>query len=850
MQKEMDITVSAEVRMRFRRTALLAAGFVLCTSFSFAQVLATPLSIRPVDRLTQKIDDTQLITLAGSRHPLAKPQYSRGPVPQDQNMSRMVLILRPDPAQDAALVELLRAQQDPASPYYHQWLTPQMFGQRFGISQNDLSRIVTWLQSHGMQVDEISASHRSIVFSGSAGQVQSAFHTSIQNYFVQGESHFANATDVQVPQALAPLVHGVVSMHDFRSASQIVTPGFTAANGAHFLAPDDWDVIYDVNPLFRQGLDGTGQSIAVLGRVDVALSDVRTFRSSAGLPANDPQMIVNGPDPGFPNCNDEAESALDVEWAGAIARNATVKFVTSQSGATDGINLSAQYAVNHNVALIVTLSYGLCEAAYGSAGNAFWNGLWQQAAAQGMSVFVSSGDSGAAGCDSANASTATHGRGVNALCSSPYSTCVGGTQFDDTYNSAQYWSPTNGSDQSSVLSYIPEVAWNESGWSNALFASSGGVSSVYPKPAWQSAPGVPADGMRDVPDVSMTAAIHDAYIIQIQGQMFYVAGTSAATPSLASVMALVLENAGTPQGNANPILYSLANQQLTANGPAIFHDITSGNNSVPGVTGFNAGTGYDLVTGLGSIDASLLVNSWTSRPAPNFTLSLASAGVSVVAGASQAATLIETAQSGFNSTVTLSATGNPAGVTVAFSPSMLSTPGSATVTIATASNAVPGTYTVTISGTGGGLTRAATITVTVTASPSFSLQSNASTLNLTAGSAVALTLATAPLSGFKSTIALSVSGIPAGVTSAFSPGSIASPGNGTSTLKLTAPTSVVAGTYNLTVSAKGGTVIKTFPSDPDRRGAQLHSDVGRSPGHCTPDIFRQSHSDYVCQRGI
>ncbi len=370
MNKQMDRTVAHstfEVRMHFRRAAVLAAGLVLCTALSFSQTPLNPLSVRPIDRLLQKIDDTQRVTLLRSRHPLARPEYARGEVSQDQSMSRMVLVLRPDPAQDAALEELLRAQQDPASPYYHQWLTPQAFGQRFGVSQNDLSRIVTWLQSHSLRVDEIPASRRGLVFSGSAAQVQSAFHTSIQNYSVQGESHFANASDVQIPRALASIVHGVVSLHDFRSAAQILTPApnFTAANGVHFLSPQDWDVIYDVNPLFRQGLDGTGQSIAVLGRVDLALSDVRTFRSNAGLPANDPQMIVNGPDPGFPNSSDEAESALDVEWAGAIARDATVKFVTSKSGATDGINLSAQYAVNNNVAPIVTLSYGLCEAAYG-----------------------------------------------------------------------------------------------------------------------------------------------------------------------------------------------------------------------------------------------------------------------------------------------------------------------------------------------------------------------------------------------------------------------------------------------------------------------------------------------------
>ena len=269
---------------------------------------------------------------------------------------------------------------------------------------------------------------------------------------------------------------------------------------------------------------------------------------NAGLPPNDPQMIVNGPDPGFAWCDDELESAMDVEWAGAIADNAAIKFVTTKSTATDGINLSAQYAVNHKVAPIVSLSYGLCEAALGSAGNAFWNTTWAQAAAQGMSVFVSSGDGGAAGCDSPALKTATKGRGVNGLCSSPYSTCVGGTQFNDGYNPGQYWSATNGNGQSSALSYIPELAWNESGWSGGLWAGGGGASIVYRKPGWQAAPGVPADGMRDVPDIALHGSIQDAYVVQVQGKIFYASGTSAATPALASVMALVNERAGARAG--------------------------------------------------------------------------------------------------------------------------------------------------------------------------------------------------------------------------------------------------------------------------------------------------------------
>ena len=485
-----------------------------------------------------------------------------------------------------------------------------------------------------MKVDEIPASRRSIVFSGSARQVETAFHTQMRKYSVAGQGHFANATDPEIPQVLAEVVQGVVSLHDFRSAPAHTTvPAYTLANGVNLLMPRDWDTIYDVTPLYSQGLDGSGQSIAVVGRTDIALTDVQTFRANAGLPAKDPQKIfVNGVNPGMPDCQDEAESALDVEWAGAIAKNATIKFVSAASGTTDGVVLAAQYAVVNNVAPIVTVSYLHCENTLSDGGQSLWGALWSEAASQGQSVFVASGDSGAAGCDLAIARTATQGQAVNAICSSPNSTCVGGTEFNDTYNQGVYWTASNGAGQASALSYIPELAWNETGWSGMINSSSGGgVSTVYPKPGWQSAPGVPTGSMRYVPDIAATSAIHDAYVIQIQGKPFYIAGTSAAAPSLASVMALVLQNLGAPLGNVNPGLYTLAGQQA-AGGPAVFHDITTGNNSVPGVAGYGASPGYDMVTGLGSVDASLLVTSWSNSLASNFTLATSSPSLTVSPG--------------------------------------------------------------------------------------------------------------------------------------------------------------------------------------------------------------------------
>ncbi|MDR3676423.1 MAG: protease pro-enzyme activation domain-containing protein [Acidobacteriota bacterium] len=734
-----------------------------------------------------------------------------GPVLPNQPMEKMVLVLRPDPAQEEALDELIRAQQDPASPFYHQWLTPEAFGERFGVSQSDLDQVAGWLEMHGMKVDEIPPSRRSIIFSGTSGQVETAFHTQMRKYSVRGHIHFANATDPEIPQALAGVVIGIVSLHDFHSAPQhTMAPAFTLANGAHILVPGDWDTIYDVTPLYSQGLDGIGQSIAVVGRTDVSLTDVQTFRTNAALPTNSinvPQKIfVDGINPGMPDCGDEEEAALDVEWAGAIARNATIKFVSAASGATDGVILAAQYAVANNVAPIVTMSYGHCENTLSGGGLHLWGDLWSQAASQGQSVFVSSGDTGAAGCDLAEQVTATQGKSVNAICSTPNSTCVGGTEFNDINNPGVYWSATNGPGQASVLSYIPELAWNETSWSGMIgTASGGGISTVYAKPGWQSAPGVPSGAMRYVPDIAATSAVNDAYVIQVQGAAYYAGGTSAATASLASVMALVLQNAGAPLGSVNPGLYTLASQQA-AGGPAVFHDVTSGNNTVPGVSGYSAGTGYDMVTGLGSIDAFLLVNSWSNIRASNFTLASTSSSLTVSPNSSATATLTMSAQGGFNSPVTLSAAGAPSGVTVAFTSPTLTPAAPATMTVTADANVVASSCPIAVTGTGGGFKRTVAFALTV-AAPNFTLTPSPASASVNVGNSTSFTLTLAGLNGFNLPVALSIGGTPQGVTATLSPARV-TPGY-SSTLTVSVASGTVAGTYALVVTSTGGNITQT-----------------------------------------
>jgi subtilase family serine protease len=660
------------------------------------------------DRITGFVDDEQRVALSGNRHPLANAQYDTGPVSPDFRMERMLITLLPDAAQEDALIQLIDEQHDPESPYYHQWLTPQQYGELFGVSETDAAQVARWLQAHGMEVEELSAGRRSIVFSGTAAQVESAFHTVIHTYKIGADIHHANASDPEIPKALSGVVAGIVSLHDFRSApmhtgARIPTSEFTSG-GSYYLAPADFATIYDLIPLYQQSISGGGQSVAIVARSNINIADVRQFRAAFDLPANDPQIIVNGSNPGILSSGEETEADLDVEWSGAVAKNAAIKFVVSKStNSSDGSYLSAQYIVSHNLAPVMSMSFGICEAALGSSGNRFINSLWQQAASEGITVIVSSGDSGAAGCDSASSSRATHGRAVNGLCSSPYSVCVGGTEFNDASHPSLYWSTSNAPGvQSSALSYIPETTWNESG-SGGLWATGGGVSTIYAKPAWQTGTGVLADGKRDVPDVSLASAGRDGYLIYQNGGLYVVGGTSAAAPSFAGVMALVVQNAAVRQGSSNPVLYSLAGKQR-AGGAAIFHDITSGSNSVPGQAGFTATAGYDESTGLGSVDGLVLVNHWRDATAtPTFHASASVNSLAVTAGSNNSATLTVTVSGGFDASVSFSVSGLPTGISASFSRAILPAPGSgATVLKLSALSGVKaGTYSATLSASSG-----------------------------------------------------------------------------------------------------------------------------------------------------
>ncbi len=496
--------------------------------------VADPMVVRPRDRLPDNFDANDRVMLPADRHPLARAEFYAGRASPEHPMERIMLVLRPDETQASALAALIVAQQDPSSPQFHQWLSPETYAERFGVSAHDVSGIGGWLRSHGMSVEEPTQGNRLLVFSGSVAQVEETFQTEIDTYMVAGELHHANASAPSIPRALSEVVTGVVSLHDFRSAPAFVSREQSQAGNTTYdngsqessIAPQDLATIYDITPLYTSSIDGTGQSIAVIGRSNIDIGNVRTFRSYFGLAAKDPTIIVSGNNPGIASNGDEVEAYLDVEWAGALAKNATIKLVVSASTtSSDGVDLAATYAVTNKVAPIVSVSFGLCEKSLGTSGNAFFNNLWQQAAAQGISVLVAAMDSGAAGCDSATASKATGGLAVNGIASTQYNVAVGGTELNDASDRGQYWAATNNSvTKASALGYIPEMAWNESQGFGSLYATGGGVSTLYAKPSWQFGLGVLADGKRDLPDVAFASAIREPYMLYADGNWYGVGG--------------------------------------------------------------------------------------------------------------------------------------------------------------------------------------------------------------------------------------------------------------------------------------------------------------------------------------
>jgi subtilase family serine protease len=626
-----------------------AVLFLLLMALSWTTAVAQ-------DRLTRPIDNSEIVALKGSVSPQARPQNDLGPLDPSMSLPHVTLTLKPSPAQEAARKQLLADQQNPNSPDYHKWLTPEQHGERFGLSGHDIDTISRWLTSQGFQVVEVARARNWIAFNGTVNQVELAFHTQLHRFTVDSEDRFSNTVDPSIPRALNGVVLGLRGLNNFKAKSLRVEKSkslkgnYSDGFGNSYLAPDDIATIYDIGPLYAAGIDGTGMKIAIMGQTDVHMTDIEQFRTGFNLPANDPTVVLASgcTDPGFRP--DEGEADLDLEWSGAVARQATVIFVTCDTSTHRGVFDSLMYTIANDVAPVISMSYGLCEAMLGSSFAPQYESILQQANAQGQTLLVSSGDNNAAGCDNqSSASVATNGLGVNGLASPEAATAVGGTEFDaDVQDPGTYWDSVNTASGRSAKQYIGELAWNDGDLgttlSGGLWGTGGGASIFFTKPTWQTGAGVPNDGARDVPDVAMTASgDHDGYvycttascaggIANAVSNGSIVGGTSAAAPVFAGVITLLnhyLSKSGTPPGlgNINPQLYSMA-----ASTPAAFHDIPAGDFSMsntpsgnmvncqsgtancpaapPFQFGFLTTAGYDQATGLGSVDANVFVTHW------------------------------------------------------------------------------------------------------------------------------------------------------------------------------------------------------------------------------------------------
>src|ERR1700722_3802627 len=721
--------------------AAVALGFASWPANMVQTALAQTAGARAQALITQAVNDSNLFRLAGNIPPAARNAANdRGGAPDTMPMPHMLLQLRRPAAQEQALQTLIEQLHDPSSPNYHQWLSAEQLGAQFGPAASDIQTITNWLLQHGFTVNAVLANRMAIDFSGTAGQVRTALHTDIHYLDVNNVTRFANVSDPQIPAALAAAVVGVTALNNippkpmmrptqkqYSPAGYICGPGF--AFPCELVTPADLATIYNFNPLFAAGTTGQGQTIYLIEDTDLYTNaDWTTFRSTFGIPVSGPPRAPLPPvNPG--NCThdvngDDGEAILDAEYASAGAPGAAIVIASCAD-----LLLAIQNVVNGaNPPAIMSISYGFCESGNGAAFNQSLYTAYQTGVAAGMSIFVSSGDGGADSCDNHDTATSsTSGISASGFASTPYNVAVGGTDFSDAYSNviATYWNSSNTPTYGSARSYIPEIPWNNScgselyaahygfattygpgGLCNSSTASSDNLLTIgagsgapsscatgsgascqgWPKPSWQSGLlGNPADGVRDVPDVSLFAAAGawgHFYIFCYSDpnnggspcsgapiNWSGAGGTSFASPIWAGIQALVNQHTGSRQGNPNPVLYQIAAAEYGAGGSStcnasngntigsscIFYDVTLGDMIVdctsgtpncyaPGGTygvlststtsyapAFKTKTGWDFATGIGTVNVNNLVANWASSGGGNASLTVSVTGSGTVA---------------------------------------------------------------------------------------------------------------------------------------------------------------------------------------------------------------------------
>lgn len=679
-----------EQRSRFTHLRMVSGLSPLTALAPFAAGQGS-FSARPL--ITGKIDNAQRTVRPGNVRSAANAANDRGAVADSLPLEHLLVQLQRSPEAEAAFQSYIATLNDTSSPNFHQWLTPEQIGSEYGPAQADIAVVADWLKAQGFTVNAVATTGMTIDISGTAGQVRSAFGTEIHHLSVDGEAHIANMQNPSVPTALAGVVNGVVSLNDFRphpmhhniksthfdartgsqteegtslTASGALHPDYTFTSGGstyQAVVPGDLANIYNLNPLFSAGYSGQGQTVVVIEDTNVySTADWSTFRSTFGLNSYSGASFTQVHPTGSLSCTNpgdvagnDGEAILDAEWASAAAPSAAIVLASCKDTSTTfGGLIALENLVNSKTAYrIVSISYGESESENGATANAAYNSTYQSAVAEGISVFVSSGDEGAASSD-ANLRYATHGITVSGFASTPYNVAVGGTDFGDTYagSNTTYWNSSNTSTYTSAKSYIPEIPWNDScaskliatkegysttygssgfcnsspGKANFLTtaAGSGGPSGCatgsattsgvvsgsckgYAKPSWQSGiVGNPNDNVRDLPDVSLFAAngVWGHYYVYCYSNRSAggaactgapsawsgAGGTSFASPIMAAMQALVNQKTGSAWGNVDPTYYNLARAEYGSTG-------NTGCNSSNGNAVSSTCTFYDVTQG-------------------------------------------------------------------------------------------------------------------------------------------------------------------------------------------------------------------------------------------------------------
>ena len=630
---------------------------------SLLQVLALAglMAAEPRALITQAIDENRLVTLVGNTRSEANRQNDLGPVANGLHLD-MYLQLKRSPERDLAAKQFVESLTDKSSGNFHKWITAAEYGERFGAAAEDIATVSRWLESHGFTVNGVPANKMVIDFSGNAGQVRAALHTEIHALDVAGERYFANMSDPQIPAALAPAVSGVVSLNNFKPHPMLVPRAQYTVNPRLFpIVPADLATIYNLSPAFSGGYTGQGQTIVVVEDTDLyhGTGDWSTFRTTFGLSQYSYGSLTQvhpAPASGGSACDDpginfdDAEAAIDVEWASAAAPNAAIVMASCSDTTNFGGFIALQNMLTNGGPLpsVVSISYGVSETENGATQNSFINTLYQTAAAAGVSVFVSSGDSAAAASDRGGVA-AIYGIGVSGWASTMYNVAVGGTDFGDyaAGATAAFWNATNGAYYDSAKSYVPEIPWNDScasaitasfygfstaygpsGYCNAspFFANtvggSGGPSGCatgarsvdyavsgtcagWGKPSWQAISGNPSDSVRDLPDVALFASNGQwghYYVVCLSdgascagppSEWAGFGGTSVSSPIMAGIQALINQALGSNNvGNPNPVYYQIAQNEYGASPGAAACNSTAG----PAATcSFNDITQGDMV---------------------------------------------------------------------------------------------------------------------------------------------------------------------------------------------------------------------------------------------------------------